>query len=91
VDLQQPQPVNVVSVLTPLDKYATAFHIDVSVDGSTFWTVAHRTNSAGGTTGVQLDVPVTARYVRVIADRPNDSGQTGGQMAISELAVYGIR
>jgi hypothetical protein len=29
--------------------------------------------------------------VRVIADRPNDSGQTGGQMAISELAVYGTR
>jgi hypothetical protein len=91
VDLQQPQSISVVSVLMPLDKYATAFHIDVSVDGSTFWTVAHRTDSAGGTTGVQLDVPVTARYVRVIADRPSDSGQTGGQMAISELAVYGTR
>jgi hypothetical protein len=91
VDLQQPQSVNVVSVLMPTDKYATAFHVDVSVDGSTFWTVAHRTDSAGGTTGVQLDAPVTARYVRVIADRPNSGGQTGGQMAISELAVYGTK
>jgi hypothetical protein len=91
VDLQRPQSIGVVSVLMPVDKYATAFHIDVSVDGSTFWTVAHRTDSAGGTTGVQLDVPVTARYVRVIADRPNNSGQTGGQMAISELAVYGTK
>jgi len=89
VDLQHPQAIDVVSILMPADKYATAFHIDVSLDGSTFWTVAHRTDSAGGTTGVQLDVPVTARYVRVIADRPNDGGQPGGQMAISDLAVYG--
>jgi len=91
VDLQSAQTVNVVSVVMPTDKYATAFHVDVSVDGSTFWTVAHRTDSAGGTTGVQLDVPVTARYVRVIADRPNSGGQTGNQMAISELAVYGTK
>lgn len=91
VDLQQAQSVNVVSVRMPTDKYATAFHVDVSLDGSTFWTVAHRTDSAGGTTGVQLDAPVTARYVRVIADRPNSGGQTGGQMAISELAVYGTK
>jgi hypothetical protein len=91
VDLQQPQSINVVSVLMPTDKYATAFHVDVSLDGSTFWTVAHRIDSAGGTTGVQLDQPVTGRHVRVIADRPNDAGQPGGQMAISELAVYGTR
>jgi hypothetical protein len=91
VDLQQPQSIDVVSVLMPVDKYATAFHVDVSLDDSTFWTVARRTDSAGGMTGVQLDDPVTARYVRVIADRPNDGGQPGGQMAISELAVYGTR
>ncbi|MGY4926030.1 hypothetical protein [Streptomyces sp. 900105755] len=54
-------------------------------------TVAHRTDSAGGTTGVRLDTPVSARCVRVIADRPNSGGQTGGQMAVSELAVYGGR
>jgi len=91
VDLQQPQPVGLVSVLTPVDKYATAFHIDVSVDGSTFWTVAYRIDSAGGTTGVRLNAPVTARYLRIIADRPNNPSQTGGQMAISELAVYGTK
>ncbi|MBM9506499.1 discoidin domain-containing protein [Actinacidiphila acididurans] len=88
VDLQHPQSVGVVSVTMPPDKYATAFHVDVSLDGSTFWTVAHRTDSAGGTTGVQLDAPVKARWVRIVADRPNDGGQTGGQMAVSELAVY---
>ncbi|MGY5060507.1 discoidin domain-containing protein [Streptomyces sp. 900105755] len=91
VDLQQARTVGVVSIVMPADKYATAFHIDVSLDGSTFWTVAHRTDSAGGTTGVRLDTPVSARYVRVIADRPNSGGQTGGQMAVSELAVYGGR
>ena len=89
VDLQQPQSIDVVSLLMPDDKFATRFHVDVSLDGSTFWTVARRVDSAGGITGVQLDQTVKARYVRVIADRPADGGQTGGQMAVSELAVYG--
>jgi hypothetical protein len=88
VDLQHPQTVDVVSMLMPDDKFATAFHIDVSVDGSTFWTVARRVDSAGGITAVQLDEPVQARYIRMIADHPDNGGQTGGQMAISELAAY---
>jgi hypothetical protein len=37
---------------------------------------------------VQLDEPVQARYLRVVADHPDDGGQTGGQMAISELGAY---
>jgi hypothetical protein len=90
VDLQQPRSIGVVSVLMPVAAYATAFHVDVSLDGSAFWTVAHR-DSAGGITGVPLDSLVTARYVRVIADRPNSGGQTGGQMAISELGVYSAK
>ena len=91
VDLQQPQSVGVVSLLMPDDKFASRFHIDVSLDGSTFYTVARRVDSAGGVTGVQLDQPVQARYVRVVADRPDDGGQTGGQMAVSDLAVYGAK
>lgn len=75
----------------PLDKYATSFHIDVSLDGSTYWTVARRVDAAGGITGVQLDEPVTVRHIRVIADRPDNGGQSGGQMAVGELAVYGSR
>jgi hypothetical protein len=31
---------------------------------------------------------MSARYLRVVADRPDDGGQTGGQMAVSELAAY---
>jgi hypothetical protein len=52
--------------------------------------VARHTDTAAGTTGVQLDSPVTARYVRLTADRPNGGDQAGGQMAISELGVYGV-
>jgi hypothetical protein len=89
VDLQRAQPVSIVSVLAPTDTFASAFHIDVSLDGSTWWTVGRRVDNAGGLTAVELDQPVTARYVRVIADRPDGGGQTGGQMAISELSVYG--
>ena len=88
VDLQHPRNVDVVSVLMPDSAYATAFHIDVSLDGTTFWTVGRRVDSAGGLTAVQLDEPVQARYIRVIADHPDDGGQTGGQMAISELGAY---
>jgi hypothetical protein len=76
VDLQRPQNVDVVSVLMPDDKFATAFHIDVSLDGTTFWTVGRRLDSAGGLSAVQLDEPVQARYLRVIADHPDD-GELG--------------
>ena len=78
-------------LLQPDSAYATAFHIDVSIDGSKFWTVARTTDSGAGLTGIQLDAPVTARYIRVVADRPDGGGQTGGQMAISELAAYSLR
>ncbi|MEV6604069.1 discoidin domain-containing protein [Kutzneria sp. NPDC051319] len=89
VDLQKAQSVDVVALTMPADKFATRFHIDVSLDGSTFWTVARRVDAAGGVTGVGLDQPVKARYIKVVADRPDDGGQAGGQMAVSELALYG--
>ncbi|HWG26220.1 discoidin domain-containing protein [Actinospica sp.] len=91
IDLQQPQSINVITLLQPTGTYtayATAFHVDVSLDGSDYYTVARRTDAMGGITGIQLDSPVTARYIRVVADRPDDGGQTGGQMAISELSAY---
>jgi hypothetical protein len=39
--------------------------------------------------GRDLLVELTARYLRIVAVKPDGGGQTGGQMAISELAVYG--
>ena len=90
VDLRKPQSVDLVTLLQPDGKFATDFHIDVSCDGSTWYTVARHSGSADGLTGVQLDKPVTARYLRLIVDRPDQGGQTGGQMAVSELGVYGL-
>ena len=91
VDLRKPQSLDLITLLQPDSAYATAFHIDVSTDGSNFWTVARTTDSGAGLTGIQLDAPVTARYIRIVADRPDGGGQTGGQMAISELAAYSLR
>lgn len=91
IDMGNPQSIDLLTLLQPDSAYATAFHVDVSLDGSKFWTVARRTDSAGGITGIQLDKPVLARYIRIVADRPDGGGQTGGQMAISELAAYSMR
>jgi F5/8 type C domain/Right handed beta helix region len=93
VDLQQPQSIDVITLLQPegtYTAYATAFHIDVSLNGYDYYTVARRTDAMGGITGIQLDSPVLARYIRVVADRPAGGGQTGGQMAISELSAYSL-
>ncbi|MEZ0112072.1 hypothetical protein ABH920_006091 [Catenulispora sp. EB89] len=94
VALQQPRSLDVITLLQPdgaaHSAFATAFHIDVSVDGSDYYTVARRTDAMGGLTGIQLDAPVRARYIRVVADRPDNGGQTGGQMAISGLSAYGL-
>jgi hypothetical protein len=89
IDLGQPESVNVISLLQPDSAFATNWHVDVSLDGSTFWTVARHDDNAGGLSGVQLDSPVMARYIRIVADRPDNGGQTGGQMAISEVGVFG--
>jgi hypothetical protein len=88
VDLGRPTSLNLLTLLQPDDKFATAFHIDASLDGSSFTTVARRTDAGGGLTPVQLDRPISTRYLRVIADRPNDGGQTGGQMAVAEIGAY---
>jgi F5/8 type C domain/Right handed beta helix region len=89
IDLGQPESVSVISLLQPDGAFATNWHVDVSLDGSTFWTVARHADDAGGLSGVQLGSPVMARYIRIIADRPDNGGQTGGQMAISEVGVFG--
>ncbi|MEW2545089.1 discoidin domain-containing protein [Streptomyces sp. NPDC047002] len=90
VDLGRSRPVDLVTLQQPDGKFATDFHVDVSADGATWYTVARHTDTAAGVTGVQLDRPVAARYVRVTADRPNSGGQTGGQMAVGEVGVYGL-
>jgi hypothetical protein len=48
IDLQKPQSLDLITLLQPDSAYATAFHIDVSLDGSKFWTVARTTDAAAG-------------------------------------------
>jgi hypothetical protein len=91
IDLQQPQSISVISLLQPDDKFATNWHVDVSADGSSFYTVARHADTAGGLSGVQLEHSLLARYVRIIADRPDGGGQTGGQMAVSEIGIYSLQ
>ncbi len=89
VDLGSVQPIGYITVLQPSNAYATAFHVEVSADGSSYTTVATLTGTGPGMTDIPLAAVANARYVRVVADQPSAGGETGGQMAISELGVYG--
>jgi hypothetical protein len=89
LDLGRARSVDVIALLQPDSAFATHWHVDVSLDGSTYWTVARHNDTAGGLSGVRLDSPVRARYVRIIADRPDNGAQLGGQMALSEVQVIG--
>lgn len=88
IDLGAATSIGRVSIVEPADRFATAFHIDVSVDGSTFTTVSSVTGLTAGGSQETTFSSVSARYVRVVADAPNADGQTGGQMAISEIGIY---
>jgi hypothetical protein len=88
VDLQSIRAIDDLAVVQPSTAYATAFHVDVSTNGTTYTTVATLTGTGSGTTFVPLSSATDARYIRVIADQPSAGGETGGQMAISELEVY---
>lgn len=89
VDLQGTQQVSWLTLNQPSGNYSTAFHVDASTNGTTFTTVATLTGTTGGITTVPLSTPVSARYIRIVGDQPSSGGQTGSQMAISELGVYG--
>lgn len=75
-------------ITMPADRFATQFHVDTSTDDATWSLAATVGNGAGGTRSIALSVPM-ARYVRVVADKPDAAGQTGGQMAINRFSVYG--
>lgn len=67
--------------------YATAYGLRLSVDGTTWSDVAQVTGCTGGRQEHRL-MPTPARYVRVVAHKPNGPDQTGEQMSIAELEVY---
>ncbi|TJZ99404.1 hypothetical protein FCI23_45960 [Actinacidiphila oryziradicis] len=89
IDLGSSHSISSVVTTMPSDKFATEYNIAISQDGQN-WTVADKvTGFMGGVSTQNLTTPVTARYLRIVAVKPDGGGQTGGQMAISELAVYG--
>lgn len=90
VDLGTPTSVSEIAVLMRDSNFASHWHVDVSLDDSTFWTVARHNDTGGGLSGVQFDTPISARYIRIIADRPNGGGQVGSQMSINEIQVLGL-
>ncbi len=68
-------------------EYATEFDVRVSVDRSTWQSVAEARDHDGAPFEVVFE-PVPARYVRVCASKPDGPDQTGAQMSVAELEVY---
>jgi chitodextrinase len=89
IDLGASHAISSVVTTMPSDKFATEYDIEVSADGQS-WTLADDvTGFMGGVSTQNFATPVTGRYLRIVAVKPDGGGQTGGQMAISELDVYG--
>jgi len=69
--------------------FATEYEIRLSVTGKDDWkTVAHRTGCKGGKQTHTFE-PTPARYVRIVALKPDGPRQEGTQMGVAELEVYG--
>ncbi len=87
VDLSTPLEINRIKILFHPEHYATAFRVTVSEDRST-WNTVYEDKDADGSPVETRFAPAKARYVRVIADKPDGPGQKGYQMQILELGVY---
>ena len=67
--------------------YATHFQLRLSADGETWTTVVDKTDHDGRPIEGTFE-PVTARYVRACALKPDGPDQPGAQMSIVELELY---
>jgi hypothetical protein len=86
VDLGHDSRFSKVSVRYAQNSYATRVRLSVSSDGKTWRTVAEKDNADKVQTMLTFQ-PVSARYVRYAALKPNGPGQPGGQMGIAEFEV----
>ncbi|MCQ6560468.1 S-layer homology domain-containing protein [Paenibacillus mendelii] len=87
VDLGSVHHIDRIVVKMPENLYATEFDIRTSTDGAAFTTVKQVTGFTSGTSDNKI-AETTARYVRVVAVKPDGPDQTGLEMAVSELEVY---
>jgi len=88
VDLETVQNMDRIVVDMHDQLYATEYDIRVSNDGVNFTTIKSVTGSSGGRNEHILSTTVQARYVRVVAIKPDGPNQAGIQMQIQELEVY---
>ncbi len=86
VDLTQPAPIHRV-VITFGKTFATHFQLLLSPDRQT-WTTAADVDDHDGSKWQAAFPPVSARYLRVRALKPDGENQRGGQMSIAELEAY---
>ena len=86
VDLGHDSRFSKVSVRYAQNSYATRVRLSVSSDGKTWRTVAEKDNADKVQTMLTFQ-PVSARYVRYAALKPNGPGQPGGQMGVAEFEV----
>jgi hypothetical protein len=87
VDLEDPASIQRVVVTFAHDAYATAFDIQCSADHKTWQTIGSATDHDGSRFELKCP-PTAARYIRVVAKKPDGEGQRGGQMRVNELEVY---
>lgn len=86
VDLREPAALRRVAI-TFGKGFATHFQVELSADGRS-WTTVAEVNGHDGGKWAQHFAPVTARYVRIRALKPDGPDQAGGQMSVAELEVY---
>lgn len=87
VDLGEAAPLRRVVVHFAPGGYATEYQLLLSENGQDWAAVAEVAGCTGGTREHEFE-PVSARYVRIRAIKPDGPDQPGGQMGIAELEVY---
>ncbi|MBP1994494.1 discoidin domain-containing protein [Paenibacillus eucommiae] len=87
VDLGSVQNINRVVVKMDPAYYASKYDIRISDDGINFTTIKSVVGFTGGTSEESFD-DSEARFVRIVAVKPDGANQPGNQMVIYELEIY---
>lgn len=89
VDLIQPSQVATIHLSFAKDAYATDYEIATSMDGL-HWKIIHTEKKGDGSSlRLNLQHPTKARWIKVKALKPHQENQTGTQMGITEIQVFG--
>jgi hypothetical protein len=87
VDLESAQPATGLHLIFSPHGYPTSFTIQASLDSQKWDTLFEKADGSGA--AVDLPFKGTCRYYRVNARKPDGENQTGGQMSVQELLIYG--